>query len=141
MTPTLSLERDQHRPPSIADGYRSSARWDQPDYGEAGVEEVADALPRFFDGARCCFPEQCFELGKDLFYGVEIGAVGRQKVSRAPALRIAWRAACPLWLPRLSSDHDVAVAQCWGQELFNPGQEAAAIDEAIQDACRPITRT
>jgi len=29
---------------------------------------------------------------------------------------------------------DVALMQCWYQALFNPGQKAAAVDGAIQDA-------
>ena len=67
-----------------------------------GVEEGADALPCGVDGSLGGFAQQQLELGEDLFDRIEVGRVGRQDKSLAPAERMALRIAWPLWLPRLS---------------------------------------
>ena len=66
------------------------------------VEELADLSPGGFDVTRLSFSDEMFELGEDLFDGIEVGAVRRQEEEVAPLALTMARAALPLWLPRLS---------------------------------------
>ena len=43
------------------------------------VEELADLAPGGFDIAGLGFSDHVFELGEDLFDGIEVGAVRRQE--------------------------------------------------------------
>ena len=66
--------------------------------------------------------------------GVEVRAVGRQKdqFGTCVADRLAYGLA--FVATKIVQHHDVAMTQCWDQALLDPGQKAAAVDGAIQDA-------
>jgi hypothetical protein len=71
--------------------------------GTEEVEELADLSPGGFEVARLSLSEEMFELGEELFDGIEVGAGGRQEdEAGAFGSDDGSRAALPLWLPRLS---------------------------------------
>ena|SRR6266511_401040 len=68
-----------------------------------GLEQLADCRAEGFNGARGAFSQQVFELGKDLFDGVQVRRVFWQEEQlSAGRANMSWRTALPLWLPRLS---------------------------------------
>jgi hypothetical protein len=69
------------------------------------LEQVADRRRDGFDRACAGFAQQVLKVGEDLFDRVQVGRSGEyfgRKNSLAPAERMSWRKALPLWLPRLS---------------------------------------
>ena len=71
-------------------------------FGGVGVEQLTDGGEDRFESSRRRFAQKVLELGEDFLDGVEIGPDLGRKNSFAPAERMAWRTASPLWLPRLS---------------------------------------
>src|SRR6266513_5025198 len=66
-----------------------------------GLEQLADCRAEGFNGARGAFSQQVFEL-ETCSMGFRSGEYFGRKNSLAPAERMSWRTALPLWLPRLS---------------------------------------
>ena len=80
--------------------------------------------------------EQGFELGEDLLDRIEVGTVGRQEeelgAGGADGAAHGW----PLWLPRLSMMTMSPGSRVGHQELLDIGEEACAVDRAVDDAGR-----
>jgi hypothetical protein len=69
---------------------------------------LADLSPGGVDVTRLSLPDEMFELGEDLFDGIEVGAVGRQEdevgafgILRSPQISRGHKSCAP---PRLSSE-------------------------------------
>ena len=60
-----------------------------------------------------------FELGEDLFDGIEVGAVGRQEDEVGAFGSDDGAAAFPLWLPRVIQDDDIAGGERVGARTFS----------------------
>jgi hypothetical protein len=67
-----------------------------------GIEQLADGGEDGVEGSRRRFAQQMLELGEACSIGFRSGEYLGRKNSFAPAERMAWRTALPLWLPRLS---------------------------------------
>ena len=92
--------------------------------------------PEVIDGSGADLAENGFELGEDLFDGIEIGAVGRQ-VERGCADRLNGLVyAGDLWEERLSMMTMSPADRVDNQGLLDPGKEACAVDLAIENAGR-----
>ena len=96
------------------------------------VQECSDTSPCCLDGSFVCLSQQCLELCEHHLDGVEIWAVGRQEeemragVSDSPSGRGAFVAS------QVVEDDDVPRCQGGDKELLDPGEEARAIDRAVQ---------
>ena len=84
----------------------------------------------------CRGSKQALELGEDLLDGVQIGAVGRQG-EEARALRCdGFADALDLVGGQVVHDDDIAGGQGRREGLLDTGQEALAVDSAVEDAGR-----
>ena len=101
-----------------------------------GVEQDADALPCGFEGSLGGFAQEQFELGEDLFDGVQVGRVGRQEDEPGPDA--ADRLADGGTFVTTKIVHDDDIARCKGrhEELGDVGAEALAVDRSIENARR-----
>jgi hypothetical protein len=104
--------------------------------GDEGIEEGSDAFPGCFDGSFVGLSEQCFELGKDLFDGVEIGAVGRQEDELGTGAADGLADGLAFVAAQVVHDDDIARAERWHQELLDIGEEGLAVDGAVEHAGR-----
>jgi hypothetical protein len=107
-------------------------------------------MPRHvLDGARVSFAQQVLSLEKTCSIGLRSGEYFGRKNSLAPAARISWRTARPLWLPRLSMMTmspalSVGKRNCSTPAFAGAGSstEAGAVDRAVDDAgCRDAVAT
>ncbi len=98
------------------------------------VEQGAEPPPGRRHGPFGRVAEQGFELGEDLFNRVEIGGVGRQEAQRG----VHPFNGCPhgglLVAAQIVHNDDIARSEGRQQTLFDIGQEAGAVDRAIEDA-------
>lgn len=96
------------------------------------VEQVADTPPSGLLGSFSGLAQEVFELGKDLFDRVEVGAVGRQE--QEP--RSSGPDGCPdgglLVAGEVVEDDDVARPQRRAELLFDPLGKAGTIDRLIE---------
>src|ERR1700749_274189 len=79
---------------------------------------------------------RCLSLAKTCSIGFRSGEYLGRKNSFAPAERIAWRTASPLWLPRLSMDHHVARLERGRQRFLDISSKAFAVDRTIDQPRR-----
>ena len=100
------------------------------------VEELTDPFPSFLDGALSGLAEQGFELGEDVLDGIEIGAVGGQEEELGAGLADGPSHRLALVRSQIVHDDDVAWGELGCQALFDIGQEASAVDRAIEHAWR-----
>lgn len=96
------------------------------------IEERADALPCFLDGALFGFPDEGLELGEHHLDGVEVRAVGRQEEEMGSNLADGLAGSVRLVAPEIIKDDDVARRQGGNEGLFDPGGEGGAVDRAVQ---------
>lgn len=77
-----------------------------------------------------------FELGEDLFNGIEIGTVGRQEEEfcSGPAYGLSHR--LPLVGPEIVHDDNVAWRERGNEHLLDIGCEASSVDGAVEHARR-----
>ena len=79
---------------------------------------------------------KCLSLAKSFSMGLRSDEYLGRKMSLAPALRIAWRTALPLWLPRLSM---MTMSPGWergNEDLLYVDQEPLAVDRTVdQPGC------
>ena len=101
-----------------------------------GFEQGADASPDGFGCALISLAEQRLELGEDLLDWIKVGAVGRQE--QEPGANRTDGAAHGLAFvaAEIVHDHDIARCERRHEELLDPGEEALAIDGAVDDARR-----
>ena len=98
-----------------------------------GGEGRPDRRPQAGHRARGDGPQAGFEFGKDLLDGIEVRAVGGQ-IEQVRASRLD-RLAHPghFMTGQIVQDDAVARLECGGEHLFNIGDEARAIDWAVED--------
>ena len=70
--------------------------------GGVGVEQFADGGDDVSRVRAAALRKRCLSLAKTCSIGFRSGEYLGRKNSFAPAERMAWRTASPLWLPRLS---------------------------------------
>ena len=98
-----------------------------------GLEQLADCRAEGLNGARGAFSQQVFQLGKDLFDGVQIRRVFRQEeqlgAGRANELAhdFAFVAA------EIVDDDDVVGLQGGDEDLLDVGPEALPVDWAVKN--------
>ena len=98
------------------------------------VEQGAEPPPRRLDAAFGRVAEQGFELGEDLFNGVEIRGVGGQEAQRGPHPLKGRAHGRTLVTAQIVHNDDIARSECRQQALFDISQEAGAVERAIEDA-------
>src|SRR6266536_1105047 len=97
-----------------------------------GLEQLADCRAEGFNGARGAFSQQVFELGKDLFDGVQVRRVFWQEeqliTGRANELAhgFAFVAA------EIVDDDDVTGLQGGDEDLLDLGPEAVPVDGTVE---------
>jgi hypothetical protein len=104
--------------------------------GGEGVEGVTDGAPERVDGASGRGAQQGLELGKGQLDRVEVRTIGRQVEEAGTAGFDGLTHALDLVRPEIVQHHDVALAQGRRQRLLDVGEEARAVDRAVEDAGR-----
>ncbi len=82
------------------------------------------------------FLSECLSLAKTCSMGFRSGEYFGKKNSLAPAERISWRAALPLWLPRLSMMTISPGRRVGKEDLLEVEAEALAVDRALEQPWR-----
>ena len=98
------------------------------------VKQGAEPPPSSLNRAFGRVAEQGFELGEDLFNGVEIRGVGGQEAQRGPHPLNGRPHGGTLVAAQIVHNDDIAWSECRQQTLFDIGQEAGAVDRAVEDA-------
>jgi hypothetical protein len=88
------------------------------------------------DGSCGGFAEACFDLGEDLFDGIEIRAVGREVRNTRPACLDRFADARNFVNADVVHDDDVAGLQRWRQHLLDIGLEAQAVHRPVEQKGR-----
>ena len=101
--------------------------------GAEAVEQGAGPLPGRLNSPFGRVTEQRFELSEDLFNRVEIGGVGRQEAQRGPHPRKGRPHGRTLVAAQIVHNDDIARGEGRQQALFDIGQEAGAVERAIED--------
>lgn len=104
-------------------------------WGE-GSEELADSVPEGFDGARGGGSEERLELGESVLDRVQVRTVGRQIEELGARGLDRFAHAFDLVRAEIVEHDDVARTQLGRQGLLDIGQEARAVDRAVEDAGR-----
>lgn len=104
--------------------------------GREGVEEGSDAPPGCLDGSLGGFSQEGFKLGEDLFDGIEVGTVGRQEQQPGSCCADGFAHSRALVAAKIVEDDDVAGLERRDQELLDIGEEALAVDRAIDHSRR-----
>ena len=100
------------------------------------IEKHSDPAPSRLDGSLGRFSQQGFELGEDLLNGIEIGTVGRQEEEFGAGGADGFANGLALMAAKIIEDDNVAWFERRNQELFNVGEEASAVDRAVDDRGR-----
>jgi len=79
------------------------------------------------------FAQPVFELGEDLFDGIEVRTVGGQQALRRPAGFDGFSNAGEFMATEIIHHHDFARRQGRHQNLLDIGEELCAVDRAIED--------
>ena len=101
--------------------------------GPEAVQEGPDPPPRCLDGAFGGAPEERFELGEALFKRVEIGRIRRQEAQRGPRSLNGHPHSRARVAAEIVHDDDIARSESREQAVFHIGQEAGAVDRAVED--------
>ena len=101
--------------------------------GPEAVQEGPDPPPRCLDGAFGGAPEERFELGEALFNRVEIGGGGRQEAQRGPRSLNGPPHSRARVAAESVQDDDIAGRERREQAVFHIGQEAGAVERAVED--------
>ena len=97
------------------------------------MEQGPDPAPRRLDGPFGRVAEQRFELGEDLFNRVEIGGIRRQEAQRSPGSLKGPPHSRAFVTAEIVHNDDVARGEGREQALLHIGEEAGAVDRAIED--------
>ena len=101
--------------------------------GAEAVQQRPDPLPRRLHGPFGRVTEQGFELGEDLFNRVEIRGVRRQEAQGGPHPLKGRPHGRTLVAAQIVHNDDIAGGEGRQQTLFDIGQEAGAVERAIED--------
>lgn len=101
--------------------------------GAEAVQQRPDPSPGGLNGPFGRVTEQRLELGEDLFNRVEIGGVGWQEAQRGPHPLNGCPYGRTLMAAQIVQDDDSAWGKRRQQTLFDIGQEAGAVERAIED--------
>ena len=97
------------------------------------MEQGPNPAPRRLDAAFGRVAEQRFELSEDLFNRVKIGGIRWQEAQRGPGSLNGLPHSHALVAAEIVQDDDVAGSQGGEETLFHIGEEAGAVDRAIED--------
>ena len=97
------------------------------------IEQGPDPSPRRLDRAFGRLAQEGFELGEDLFNRVEIGRIGRQEAEGGPGPFNGQPHSWAFVAAEIVQDDDVASSQGREETLFHIGEEAGAVDRALED--------
>lgn len=103
-------------------------------FGCEAIEQGADASPCVFDGSLSGLSEQCFQLGKDLLDGIEIGAVGRQEEKPCADGADGSTHGMAFVAAEIVHNDDVTRLERRHEELLDIGFEAFTVDRSIKHA-------
>ena len=98
-----------------------------------GSQGWPDRRPQAGHRARGDRPQARFEFGKDLFDGIEVGAVGGQVEQLRPSRLDCVTNPSHFMTGQIVHDDRVARVERGGQDLFDIGYKARAIDRAVED--------
>lgn len=101
--------------------------------GREAVKEDPDPAPRRLNTAFGRVAQEGFELGEELFNRVEIGRIRRQKAQRGPGSLKGPPYSRALVAAEIVQDDDIARGEGRQQAVLHIGEEAGAIDRAIED--------
>ena len=96
--------------------------------------------PEGVSGARLGVSKQLLELGEDLLDRVQVGAVTRQEQQAGAARVDRVTHARDLVARQVVGDHHIVRLERWRENLFDIGQERAAVDRAIQRSSSDLAR-
>ena len=77
-----------------------------------------------------------FELGKGLFYGIEVWAVGRQEQQVCASCMDCFAHSRALVAAEVIHHHHVAGAECRDEDALDIGAKDVAVDRAVEDPGR-----
>ena len=97
------------------------------------IKEGSDPSPCRLDRAFSRVAEAGFELGEDLFNRVEIGRIGGQEAQRGARPLNGGSHGGALVAAEIVQDDDIAGSQRGEEALFHIGEEAGAVDRALED--------
>lgn len=80
-----------------------------------------------------------FQLGEELLYRIQIGAVGGQEDQVRTGVADGLSDSLALVAAQIVEDNDIAGFQRWYQRLLNPGAEAFAVDRPVEQKGRVHT--
>ena len=100
------------------------------------VEQGSNASPCGLGGSLCGFAHEVFELGKDLFDGVQIGAIGWQEQQSRPDAADCSTDGRPLVATQVVHDDDITGRERGHEQLLDIIEEARCIDRLIEHAGR-----
>ena len=101
-------------------------------WGE-GAEQLADVLPEPVGGACGGFAEQCFELGKELFDGVQVRRVGWQIAQACTRRGDGFPDPSHLVAAEVVEDHHVPRLQGWTEEFAHRGEKDLTVHRPVGD--------
>jgi hypothetical protein len=100
------------------------------------LESLADSEANGFDRSGSRFSEQVFELGKDLFDGVQVGGVFGQEEEFGSCGSDELTHDSASVTAEIVHDHDIAGTQRRKQDLLDIEAETLAIDRALEKPWR-----
>lgn len=95
------------------------------------VKQLADFHPSLFVGSLCSFSQEMLELGKDLFDGVKVGRIWRQKQQFCANAADSLANGRPLMAAEIIHDDDIACGQCRHKALLDIGGENIAVHGTV----------
>jgi len=98
------------------------------------LKECADLPPCGLEGSFVGFPQECLQFCEDLLDGIEVRTVGREKEQLCADRADQAADSLALVATEIVDNDDVALAEGRQKHLLDIGQEAAAIDRAVDDA-------
>lgn len=97
---------------------------------------MSDPSPCVFERALLRHSHPMFDLGEDLFNGVEIRGVGRQEPEPSPCGANGVSHGLAFVAPQIVENDDVARLKRGDQDLFDIGAEREPVDRTIEHAGR-----
>src|SRR6266699_1924385 len=98
-----------------------------------GLEQLADCRAEGLNGARRAFSQQVFELGKDLFDGVQVRRVFRQEEQLGAGRANELAHGFAFVAAEIVDDDDVVGLQGGDEDLLDVGPEALPVDWAVKN--------
>ena len=99
--------------------------------GREEVEELADFSPGGFDVTGLGLSDEMFELGEDLFDGIEVGAVGRQEDEVSAFGSDDGAGGLAFVAAEVVKDDDIARREGRSENLLDVEEEGFAVDRPV----------